>query len=250
MSAIFYACNLIENFPIGKFVILSDSFSALQGIESVKVSYRTNDMLFRTKCCLKRLEEIGYEVLLMWIPAHVGIPGNEEADALAKAGATSGDSFQEATGLPTANLADLRAGAFTRLKDEWQKEWDKSDMGRYCFSIMPQVSCTPWIVDMSLERKFIVYLARIASNHTRTGSHLQRINIVNDALCRCALDYETVDHIVWSCGLHDLPRRHLQDTLLDAGVEHSTPVRDLLASRNFVALKAIFEYFDLLSIKI
>ena len=37
---------------------------------------------------ISKLQEKGREVTLVWVPAHVGIPGNEQADALVKAATT------------------------------------------------------------------------------------------------------------------------------------------------------------------
>ena len=37
---------------------------------------------------LSTIQEKGKEVTLVWVPAHVGIPGNGQADALAKAATT------------------------------------------------------------------------------------------------------------------------------------------------------------------
>ena len=45
---------------------------------------------------LRNMRAMGWEVVMEWIPAHVNIPGNERADALAKAGAS----------LPLAHMSD------------------------------------------------------------------------------------------------------------------------------------------------
>lgn len=47
------------------------------------------------KTQLKNMRERGWEVEIEWVPSHVNIPGNERADALAKAGSS----------LPRANLS-------------------------------------------------------------------------------------------------------------------------------------------------
>jgi hypothetical protein len=42
------------------------------------------------------------------------------------------------------------------------------------------------------ERIFLVAMSTLASNHTGTQADLQRINVVEDALCRCAMGYDTL----------------------------------------------------------
>jgi hypothetical protein len=56
------------------------------------------------------------------------------------------------------------------------------------------------------ERAFLVAMTGLASNHTGTRAHLQRINVVQHALCQCAMEYDTIDHGLWDCGLHCAPR--------------------------------------------
>jgi hypothetical protein len=50
--------------------IRSDSFSYIEGLKSTGMSYRTNDMLFRIKKSMKYLEELGYDITLMWNKTH------------------------------------------------------------------------------------------------------------------------------------------------------------------------------------
>jgi hypothetical protein len=47
------------------------------------------------------------------------------------------------------------------------------------------------------KRIFLAAMSRVAFNHTGTRSHLQKINIVQDDLCQCAMGYDTIDHGLW-----------------------------------------------------
>jgi hypothetical protein len=44
--------------PIGAFIILTDSLASSEGLNSTGISYRTNDMLFRTRKSLQISHEI------------------------------------------------------------------------------------------------------------------------------------------------------------------------------------------------
>lgn len=46
---------------------------------------------------LKTLQKLKVNIILQWIPSHVGIPGNEVADNLAK----KGTSLHQPRGVPT-----------------------------------------------------------------------------------------------------------------------------------------------------
>ena len=70
-------------------VICSDSLSALQSIVAEGGAF----MSLQTNILgqLTQLARAGTSVALQWVPAHVGISGNERADALARRGATASD---------------------------------------------------------------------------------------------------------------------------------------------------------------
>jgi ribonuclease HI len=82
MCTIYFACDLIESKPMGAYIILTDSLTSIEGLKWTGISYRTNDMLFRTRRSLRYLGELGYDITLMWIPSHVSVQGNERADVL------------------------------------------------------------------------------------------------------------------------------------------------------------------------
>jgi hypothetical protein len=115
-------------------------------------------------------------------------------------------------------------------------------MGRYCYSIVPMVSVEAWIVSTVDEMVFLMAMSRFLSSHTDTRAHLQRINVVQDAHCQCAMGYDTIDHGLWECGLHCALRNELQEKLWTIGIDHGRSIRDILAMCNMVALRLIFEY--------
>ncbi|KAK0134187.1 hypothetical protein N1851_030250 [Merluccius polli] len=78
-----------------------------------------------------RIYKAGREVGFLWVPAHVGVKGNEEADEEAK------KAMKEETvqinlqyGAPEYMEKINRA-----LKERWQKSWEKERKGRVYFSI-------------------------------------------------------------------------------------------------------------------
>jgi hypothetical protein len=82
------------------------------------------------------------------------------------------------------------------------------------------------------ERVFLMAMSRLAFNHTGTQAHLQRINIVQDTLCQCAMRYDTINYGLWECELHCTLRNEVQ-----IKPNHGRSIRDKLAMRNMVALK-------------
>jgi hypothetical protein len=153
---------------------------------------------------LWRLRANQFVVRLMWVPAHVGIDGNEMVDRIAKESAASGNLYRGG-----ALECDLRPQMKCCLLMDWQSRWDGGDMGRYAFSIFPRVRLSPWFLDVVADRPVITGISHLISNHTRVRAHLSRINIVAEALCA----YETVDHILWSCSLYRHERFQLLSQL-------------------------------------
>jgi hypothetical protein len=66
----------------------------------------------------------------------VGIQGNE--------GSIFGTLFHDLAGLTTTNTSDIHTRATTRLRIEWQERWNDSEMGRYCYSIVPRNTRHRW----------------------------------------------------------------------------------------------------------
>jgi ribonuclease HI len=76
---------LTDRPEIKKAVLYTDSLTALDLLNSSEQhDYRTyTDLILQSN---EHLQSSGTEIVLAWIPSHVGIPGNETADLHAKLG--------------------------------------------------------------------------------------------------------------------------------------------------------------------
>jgi hypothetical protein len=113
-------------------------------------------------------------------------------------------------------------------------------MGRYTFSISPCMQLHPWFHGVKADRPFIRVVSRLMSNHTWVKSRLNRIKIVAEAVCGCREDYETVDHILWSCFPYETERMQLKSKL--SGEDLSLCARDMLAHRQWNIIRAYLSY--------
>ncbi|XP_035233189.1 uncharacterized protein LOC118205009 [Stegodyphus dumicola] len=64
---------------------------------------------------------------LVWVPAHVGITGNEKADELAKSAANDKSLREYPVKLPTSYL---KRSTLENLLCQWQERWDSAPTGR------------------------------------------------------------------------------------------------------------------------
>jgi len=82
--AILLAVQWIEEFRPLRTIICSDSASFLVSLQSNHSDSRT-DILIEIHQALYRIQMMGITVIFVWVPAHIGVKGNEKADNAAKA---------------------------------------------------------------------------------------------------------------------------------------------------------------------
>jgi hypothetical protein len=101
------------------------------------------------------------------------------------------------------------------LLREWQRKWDLANTGR-----------------------FVTFVSRIMSGQSCDRSHLVRFGIVENRMCVCLKDYETVDHLICHYERFGSERHRRIDTLSELDVLHDTPVRD---PRKWSAIKCCLD---------
>ena len=170
-----------------RFIIFTDSLSSLMALKGN--DYDNPQVLQIHRMCSILIAD-GKMVTLAWVPSHVGIPGNEFVDNLAKEAL----DFNEILQLKIP-FTDLKPHVNLLVRDHWQALWDAETENKL-HSIQPQVD--PPLQSSGLDRREEVVLARARIGHTHlTHSCLLKGEPRPECVsCQCPL---TVKHILIEC---------------------------------------------------
>lgn len=172
--------------------IFTDSLSSLTALKGVIINHPWVEVIKKTYQTLKNR---GVTVLLHWVPAHTGVPGNEEADHFAKE-ATRKQRVDINTKLSWRTIRNLlKKEALT----QWQTYWNNSSKGRRTFDLIKEVSLGRCFTDF--------FLVQVITGHGVFPAHQARLFGKSD---RCPYDRDTgtVEHFVFHCSnFNELRRR-------------------------------------------
>jgi len=111
--------------------IFSDSLSSLTALKTRHAACRPNML----DDILRIVNEIGRNILFIWIPSHLGLRGNELADRLAQA-ATRNCAVSIELNLEKLEY-NIRIKKF--ILEKWQKQWSTSIHGQFYRKVKPTV---------------------------------------------------------------------------------------------------------------
>ena len=177
-QAIVDASKILQqrNIQNNKLVFLCDCLSVLQATQREPQDNMERELTLQ----LNKLSEHN-KIILQWIPAHCGIPGNERADRLAKEG-TKLIQHKHPVSLPEIK---------THIKRKYKEVWRQQTHSKH-----PQDPIS------RLNRKQHTTIFRLRTGHCRLNHHMHRIKPAQTAQCACQTEMQTPEHILQSCPLY------------------------------------------------
>ena len=200
--AILETLKVIEKENIRRAYIFSDSLSVLLACISRYPEPKMSYLKLWIKELAWTLSQREIDVKLYWIPAHVGIKFNEEADRGAKEAIPVGSDTQLL--LPYTDLLQKFKAELKEEQLNWYRETSQVK-GTTFFRCSFAFDAVPWYERVKINRNAVVSINRIRCNHNSLNNILNRFNIVESDMCKCNESQDTPDHIFGN--LEDLTDR-------------------------------------------
>ena len=188
-----------ETFDI---VILSDSLSALEALKDCNHFDRN---INKTLTIISEIQESGRKVTLVWVPAHVGIPGNEKADALAKAATTR----EQIDRWIPASIKDVKRAVGHNIIQQWQTRWVSDPRSQHHKTIEKLVSTKSKFQCASRRKEILISKLRIGK--CALNQHLFLLKHHPDGKCQvCPQEDENVRHFLMECPAQSVLREEIR----------------------------------------
>ena len=174
--------------------------NCMSALRALYYNQRNNHQVDRISRQIHIYQLRGCEIVLIWVPGHCDIKGNEKADELAKAAASSLE-----TTLKMPLTAKEASGVFyDACKNKWDQRNMDSTTGEHYREYQPSVYRS--IDSEKLSRKYPRVLFRLQTGHCGLRYHLHRIGKVDSPLCRNCFMEETVAHFILHCPVYEEER--------------------------------------------
>ncbi|XP_048004470.1 uncharacterized protein LOC125240570 isoform X2 [Leguminivora glycinivorella] len=181
------ACNAIKRRQVkhGNIMILSDSKSVLQALDSPKL---TSKLILE---CHQRLTEVCEEdnkVTIQWIKGHSGSRGNDAADELAREGsAIPAYGPEPIITLPVSYRKNQLSKHYKQLHNKY---WVELDTCRQTKEILAEPNTKLTKILLRTPRQQLRKLVGLMTGHNTLNKHLNNIGITDSPMCRACLEAE------------------------------------------------------------
>lgn len=154
-------------------------------------------------------------IRIQWIPAHVGIDGNETADRLARESLTSSildDSACSNRFIPTEDILHI---CKQLIHKKWTSEFINitENKGKFHAQILKKPTLKPWFKKTNLNSSHLKKILRIRSGHTFDKKYKFRLKLTDTNICTSCNTIEDIEHIITHCTLYQNTRQKYPDIL-------------------------------------
>jgi len=180
--AIICAINCILERGIRKASIFTDSRSVVKTVSNSTLDKDLTYLILVLKNKLKSAFLQDIDIVLIWIPFHVGILGNETADFLAGEAARHSEAI---------NYLPPHTDFYSVVRKKNHETVERylpaqaEIRGAQYFDLYPTFAKRPWFAGLNLSRPEVATICRIRSNHYNLNNSLHRCSFIGRPDCPC-----------------------------------------------------------------
>ncbi|KAJ7998456.1 hypothetical protein DPEC_G00205130 [Dallia pectoralis] len=216
LIAVLLALQWVEEKVQGGVVVFSDSCTVLKSLQSCSSRSR-QDLVLEVLETLGRVVRKGCQVRFAWVPAHVGVEGNEAADRLAKKALGE----KEVSLVVKWSKGEAKSFVWGKVMESWQEQWDRGEKGRHLYRVQREVGRKRMLGGG--RREGTIY-TRLRIGHCRLNGSLHRIGKHPTGMCEYCENEETVEHVLLHCRHYVRERECMRESLRECGILEITLV--------------------------
>jgi ribonuclease HI len=213
--------------------LFSDSQAAIQAIQNPRRP--SGQYILRTIYeKVKTLKARGLtDVQIRWIPAHVGVAGNEAADEAAKEAAARGE-VELSSAEPEQPIIRLAAAAKRavrqRIQQRWKKQWEMEKGAKPTRRLIKAPHKKNLDLYKGLSKPHTSIIIQMRTMRVSLRHFLFKIGACETDRCSCGEGSQTPKHILLQCSLYAEARRKMINKLFNEGFRGNISDYDALVS--------------------
>jgi hypothetical protein len=213
-------------------LICTDSQSLLKALTNPKSADSNNFIITDICYTLQELSKNRRKVQLIWVPSHIGLHGNEQADKLALLSSQAEHSANVDT--PTPDILRQISHDQTIL---WDTHWrlTNAHKGRAYAQLFPteHIPKRTWFAAFKGQsRSFYSSIGRLRFAHAPTPDRLFAWKLAFSPACACSFSPATLDHQLFQCPRYAPARQNLIACLSSQKIHPPYHLPSLLITQN------------------